>query len=86
MKPVINEAFFASSGDIITDYKDLYCLFMRCIASRRVNITMSAFVIAYWSIPFAAALCVTRCLNEGLLVSTTENHYLFLYYLFFYLR
>ncbi len=33
IKPIINEAFVASSGDIITDYNDLYCLF-----------TMSAFV------------------------------------------
>ncbi len=39
IKPIINEAFVASSGDIITDYNDLYC------AMRRVNITMSAFVI-----------------------------------------
>ncbi len=31
--------------DIITDYNDFYCLFMRRVASRRVNITMSAFVI-----------------------------------------
>ncbi len=43
IKHIINEAFVASSGDIITDYNDLYCLFMRCIAPR--NITMSAFVI-----------------------------------------
>ncbi len=35
MKPIINEAFVASSGDI----------FRCCIASRRVNITLSAFVI-----------------------------------------
>ncbi len=28
IKPIINEAFVASSGDIITDYNDLYCLFM----------------------------------------------------------
>ncbi len=27
IKPVINEAFVASSGDIITDYNDLFCLF-----------------------------------------------------------
>ncbi len=40
IKPIINEAFVASSGDIITDYNDLYCLY-----TRRVNITMSAFVI-----------------------------------------
>ncbi len=45
IKPIINEAFVASSGDIITDYNDLYCLFTCRVASRRVNITMSAFVI-----------------------------------------
>ncbi len=45
IKPIINEAFVASSGDIVTDYNDLYCLFMLRVASRRVNITMSAFVI-----------------------------------------
>ncbi len=28
IKPIINEAFVASSGDIITDYNDLYCLFL----------------------------------------------------------
>ncbi len=45
IKPIINKAFVASSGDIITDYNDLYCLFTSRVASRRVNITMSAFVI-----------------------------------------
>ncbi len=45
VKPIINEVFVASSGDIITDYNDLYCLFTHRVASRRVNITMSAFVI-----------------------------------------
>ncbi len=45
IKPIINEAFVASSGDIITDYNDLYCLFTCCVASRHVKITMSAFVI-----------------------------------------
>ncbi len=36
IKPIINEAFVASSGDIITDYNDLYCLFtMRCNATRK---------------------------------------------------
>ncbi len=32
IKPIINEAFVVSSGDIINDYNDLYCLFTRCIA------------------------------------------------------
>ncbi len=27
IKPITNEAFVASSEDIITDYNDLYCLF-----------------------------------------------------------
>ncbi len=45
IKPITNEAFVASSGDIITDYNYLYGLFTHCVASRRVNITMSAFVI-----------------------------------------
>ncbi len=40
INPIINEAFVASSGDIITDYNDLYCLFTRHVASRHVNITM----------------------------------------------
>ncbi len=45
LKPIINEAFVASSEDIITGYNDLYCLFTRRVASRCVNITMSALVI-----------------------------------------
>ncbi len=45
IKPTRNEAFVASSGDIITDYNDLYCVFTHCIALHHVNITMSAFVI-----------------------------------------
>ncbi len=45
IKPIINEAFVACSGDIITDYNDLYCLFTHRVASLCVNITMSAFVI-----------------------------------------
>ncbi len=43
IKLIIKEALVASSGDIITDYNDLHCLFI--VASRCVNITMSAFVI-----------------------------------------
>ncbi len=45
IKPIINKVFVASSGDIITDYNDLYCLFMCRVALCRVNISMSAFVI-----------------------------------------
>ncbi len=45
IKPIINEAFVASSGDIITDYNDLYCLFTCHVASPGISITMSAFVI-----------------------------------------
>ncbi len=35
IKTIINEAFVASSGDTITDYNDLYCLFTRRIAPRK---------------------------------------------------
>uniref|UniRef100_A0A672R0L3 Kinesin-like protein n=1 Tax=Sinocyclocheilus grahami TaxID=75366 RepID=A0A672R0L3_SINGR len=35
LKPITNEAFVASSGDIITDYNDLYCRFTHCVASRQ---------------------------------------------------
>ncbi len=45
IKPIINKTFVASSGDKITDYNDLCCLFLRPVTSRHVNITMSAFVI-----------------------------------------
>ncbi len=45
IKPIINKAFVAFSGDIITDYNDLYCLFMRRVALCLVNITKSTFVI-----------------------------------------
>ncbi len=51
IKPIINEAFVAFSGDIITGYNELYRLFMHHIASRRVNITMSAFVIGQTASP-----------------------------------
>ncbi len=46
IKPIINEAFVAPSGDKITGYNDLYCLFnytLHWIAL--YYITMSAFVI-----------------------------------------
>ncbi len=36
IKPIINEAFDASSGDIITDYNDLHCLFTRFALHRAV--------------------------------------------------
>ncbi len=45
IKPIMNDAFVASSGDIITDYNDLYCLFTHRVASCHINITMSTFVI-----------------------------------------
>ncbi len=44
IKPIIDEAFVASSGDIITDYNDLYGLFTHHVTLRCINITMSAFV------------------------------------------
>ncbi len=45
IKHTINEELFASSGDIITDSNDFYCLLIHRVALRRLNITMSAFVI-----------------------------------------
>ncbi len=39
IKPIINQAFVASSEDIITDYNDLYCICMHRVASHSVNIT-----------------------------------------------
>ncbi len=45
IKPIINKIFVASSGDIITDYNDLYCPFTCLVASHHVNITAPAFVI-----------------------------------------
>ncbi len=46
--------------DIIADYNDLYCLFMRRVASRRVNITMSAFVIGETTNKCYSTLLKTR--------------------------
>jgi len=37
IKLIINKVFVASSGDIITDYNDLYCLFTSHVASRCVK-------------------------------------------------
>ncbi len=45
IKPILNKAFVASSGDIITHYNGLYCRFTHRVASHRLNMTMSAFVI-----------------------------------------
>ncbi len=44
-RPTINKAFVASSGDLITGYNGSYCIFTHRVASCRINITMSAFVI-----------------------------------------
>ncbi len=62
IKPITNEAFVASSGD-------LYCLFTCRIASRRVNITMSAFVIGektnnkHYSTPLKTRVWIVRSRN-----------------------
>ncbi len=69
IKPITNEAFVASSGDIITDYNDLDCLFTRHVASRLVNITMSAFVIGektnnkHYSTPLKTRVLIVRSRN-----------------------
>jgi len=44
IKPITNKPFVAFSGDIITDYNDLHCVFTCCIVPRKHK-TMSAFVI-----------------------------------------
>ncbi len=65
IKHIINEAFVASSGDIITDYNDLYCLFTRHFVSHRVNITMSAFMIGETTIKQALLYASQNsCLNH----------------------
>ncbi len=40
INPIINEVFVASDGEIITYYNGVYCLFTRCVASRRINKNM----------------------------------------------
>ncbi len=45
IKPIINETFVASRGNINTYNNDVCWFFMHCVAPCRVNITMSAFVI-----------------------------------------
>ncbi len=57
LSPIINETFLASSGDILND---LYGLFKRCVASRRLNITMSAFVIGEMTNNKHYTLLITR--------------------------
>ncbi len=69
IKTHYKRAFVASSGDIITDYNDLYCLFTRRVASHRVNITMSAFVIGemtnnkYYSTPLKTRVWIVSSRN-----------------------
>ncbi len=69
IKPITNEAFVASSGDIITDYNDLDFFFTHRVASRLVNITMSAFVIGektnnkHYSTPLKTRVWIVRSRN-----------------------
>ncbi len=58
IKPIIIEAFVASSGDIITDYNDLYCLFMRCIVPRK---------------HFHVCICDRRNAKQQALLYTAQN-------------
>ncbi len=59
IKPIINEAFVASSGDIIMDYNDLqYTVFLH------VNITMSAFVIGETTNNKHYSTLQNSCLNS----------------------
>ncbi len=72
IKPIINKTFVASSGDKITDYNDLCCLLLHRVASRHVNITMSAFVIGemtnnkcYCSRNISSRNVLTGCESEA---------------------
>ncbi len=64
IKPIINEAFDASSGDIITDYNDLYCLY--------VNITMFSFVTEETQ-TISATLHVSKLTFESLVANSLNN-------------
>ncbi len=74
-KPIINETFAASSGNIMTDYNDLYCFFTRCVASRRVNIIISAFVIGVASITLhCSKLAFESSVAETYLQAVSQKH------------
>ncbi len=72
IKPITNEAFVASSGDIITGYNDLYCLFTRrdthyhvCICDRR-NDKQQALMLLYTAQNFVSGRNVlTGCESEA---------------------
>ncbi len=77
IKPIINEALLASSGDIITDYNELFCLFTCRVESRHINITMSVFVIGettnnkHYSTLLKTHVWIANSLNEHILTSHT---------------
>ncbi len=62
IKHIINEAFVASSGDIITDGNDLYCLFTCCIASRKY---------------YHVCICDQRNYKQQALHYTAQNSHLY---------
>ncbi len=72
IKPFTNEAFVASSGDIITGYNDLYCLFTQrdthyhvCICDRRNN-KQQALTLLYTAQNFVSGRNVlTGCESEA---------------------
>ncbi len=48
IKPIINEAFVASSEDIITDYNDSYLLFTCRVAKRKENLKSHHMTLWLW--------------------------------------
>ncbi len=74
IKPIINEAFVASSGDIIIDYNDLYCLFMHRFASSHINITMSAFVIGETTSTTLHCSTIESSVAETFLQAVSPKH------------
>ncbi len=75
-----NDAFVASSGDIITDYNDLYCLFTCRIASHRVNIKPCRRKPKQSTFTFTMKRSVSRtwCRRQQQYYSEIKNHAPFL--------
>ncbi len=75
-----NDAFVASSGDIITDYNDLYCLFTCRIASHRVNIKPCRRKPKQSTFTFTMKRSVSRtwCRRQQRYYSEIKNHTPFL--------
>ncbi len=75
IKPIINEAFVASSGDIIADYNDSYGLFTRRVVPHKHN-TMSAFVIVEMPNKHYTLHCSTLAFESSVANSLNMKTYL----------